>query len=182
MDEINVFAQRIKEARMKAGLSQAELSRQTGVAPATLSSYEITNSTKRPTIEKVVLIAKALNVSVDWLCGLKDSPEIEPEQAPLSVDVELLLRVIAEYVTHPYKNGTKIELYDYRRSDQCLKLTNPFVYDFVEKTQQMKMLKDDGVIAPDVFEGCIEQLILKTAEKIEKDKDLVAVDDDDLPF
>lgn len=71
MDEINVFAQRLKETRIKAGLSQAELSRQTGIAPATLSSYEVTDSSKKPTMEKVILIAKALNVSLDWLCGIE---------------------------------------------------------------------------------------------------------------
>lgn len=71
MDEKNIFAVRMKEARQKADISQAELSRRTGIAPATLSSYESTENPKNPTIDKVILIAKALNVSIDWLCGLE---------------------------------------------------------------------------------------------------------------
>lgn len=80
MDEKNIFAVRMKEARQKADISQAELSRRTGIAPATLSSYEVTENPKNPTLDKVIAIAKALNVSIDWLCGLesniKDSKEV----------------------------------------------------------------------------------------------------------
>ena len=72
MDEKNIFAIRMKEARQKADISQAELSRRTGIAPATLSSYESAENPKNPTIDKVILIAKALNVSIDWLCGLEN--------------------------------------------------------------------------------------------------------------
>lgn len=72
MDEKNIFAVRIKEARQKNDISQAELSRRTGIAPATLSSYEIAENPKNPPIDKVIAIAKALNVSIDWLCGLEN--------------------------------------------------------------------------------------------------------------
>ena len=75
MDEKNIFSIRMKEARQKADLSQAELSRRTRIAPATLSSYESMENPKNPTIDKVILIAKALNVSIDWLCGLEEKPK-----------------------------------------------------------------------------------------------------------
>lgn len=72
MDEKNIFAVRMKEARQKADISQAELSRRTGIAPATLSSYEVTENPKNPTLDKVIAIARALEVSIDWLCGLEN--------------------------------------------------------------------------------------------------------------
>ena len=68
----DTFSERLIFSRQKAYISQAELSRRTGIAPATLSSYESTENPKNPTIDKVILIAKALNVSIDWLCGLSD--------------------------------------------------------------------------------------------------------------
>ena len=79
MSEKNIFAIRMKEARQKADISQAELSRRTGIAPATLSSYESAENPKNPTIDKVILIAKALNVSIDWLCGLESKTKVNEE-------------------------------------------------------------------------------------------------------
>lgn len=66
----NMFARRMRETRIKKGISQAELSRITGIAPATLSSYESEDKPKSPPIDKALTIANALNVSLDWLCGL----------------------------------------------------------------------------------------------------------------
>ena len=174
MDEINIFAQRLKEARMKAGLSQAELSRRTGVAPATLSSYEVTDSSKKPTMEKVILIAKALNVSLDWLCGLTDSPVNEPENNELIIDCELLLRVIAKFATDSPEPSVFVQLFDIEELGEYygkVKVTyaafnNKHITEFVQKIMQLQKLKNDGILVQDVFDGCIEQLILKTSKDI----------------
>lgn len=179
MDEINIFAQRLKEARMKAGFSQAELSRKTGVAPATLSSYEVTDSPKKPTVEKVILIAKALNVSLDWLCGLTDSPVTEPENNELIIDCELLLRVIAKFATDSPEPSVSVKLVDTSRGTYAL-LDNGYITELVQKIRQLQKLKDDSILAQDVFDGCVEQLILKTSKEIEKG--YIPVADDDLPF
>lgn len=72
MDNKNIFAERMKEARLKADLSQAELSRRTKISAATLSTYESTENPKNPPIDKAIAIAQELNVSLDWLCGLND--------------------------------------------------------------------------------------------------------------
>lgn len=64
------FAERMKEARNKAGFSQAELSRRTKISAATLSTYESNKEPKNPPIDKATSIAQELNVSLDWLCGL----------------------------------------------------------------------------------------------------------------
>lgn len=70
MENKNIFAERMREARLKADLSQAELSRRTKIAAATLSTYESTDNPKNPPIDKAIAIAQELNVSLDWLCGL----------------------------------------------------------------------------------------------------------------
>lgn len=75
MDNTNIFAERMREARTKAGFSQAELSRKTNISAATLSTYESNKEPKNPPIDKAVAIARELNVSLDWLCGLKSDTD-----------------------------------------------------------------------------------------------------------
>lgn len=75
MEIKKTFAERLKDARIKANISQSELSKITGISPATLSSYESENKPKSPPIDKATTIAKALNASLDWLCGLEYSEE-----------------------------------------------------------------------------------------------------------
>lgn len=70
MENNKIFAERMRESRLKADLSQAELSRRTKIAAATLSTYESTDNPKNPTIDKAIAIAQELNVSLDWMCGL----------------------------------------------------------------------------------------------------------------
>lgn len=111
MEEKNIFAIRMKEARQKNDISQAELSRRTGIAPATLSSYEIAENPKNPPIDKVIAIAKALNVSIDWLCGLEN--EIK-ENEDISFD-----EMMKAFMLISSLNTVKIEFqkkYDY---DEC---------------------------------------------------------------
>lgn len=90
MNENNIFAMRMKEARLKNEISQAELSRITGIAPATLSSYE---KGKNPTIDKALNIANALGVSLDWICG-NDIEENEPEKIQFSEIAKMLIFIL----------------------------------------------------------------------------------------
>ena len=69
---------RIRKARERYGMSQAELARRVKVSKQTM--YEIErNKTLDPGILKVLAIAKILRVSVDALVGLKDKDsELKP--------------------------------------------------------------------------------------------------------
>lgn len=66
-----IFAQRLKEARTAAKLTQAELCKISGVTAATISAYESAdgNKGKNPSLDNALKLAQALNVSLDWLCG-----------------------------------------------------------------------------------------------------------------
>lgn len=66
-----LFAQRVAELRKERGETQAEFSQRTGVRQQTISGYE--NGKVSPTLDAVIQIAKACDVSVDWLCGLSDT-------------------------------------------------------------------------------------------------------------
>lgn len=58
---------RIKEARLKAKLSQTELADLIGVAQNTLSAYEA--GRRIPTLKKMDELAKHLDVKTSWLRG-----------------------------------------------------------------------------------------------------------------
>jgi transcriptional regulator with XRE-family HTH domain len=62
---------RIRKARERYGMSQAELARRIKISKQAMYQIE-TNKTPDPGVLKVKAIANALKVSVDYLVGLKD--------------------------------------------------------------------------------------------------------------
>ena len=72
--ELSSFARRMREARVQKGIKQNQLADETGLTPQTISLYEkATEGGKggQPTLKNAVAIAKALGVSLDWLCELE---------------------------------------------------------------------------------------------------------------
>lgn len=65
-----LIGQRILNARVKAGLSQKELSRETGLSQPNISLYE--HGKQKPTVTALYCISKVCNVSCDYLLGLSD--------------------------------------------------------------------------------------------------------------
>lgn len=66
------FNENLKEARIKSGLSQKEVSENIGVAKSTYSLYESGN--REPNVNAIKKIADVLNVSVDTLLGIDEEP------------------------------------------------------------------------------------------------------------
>ena len=62
-----MIASRIKLARLNKSLSQGQLGELIGVSDATICNYE--KGSRKPSIEKIVAIANALNVTIDYLLG-----------------------------------------------------------------------------------------------------------------
>lgn len=69
-----IFAERLKLTLKLAGLTALDLSAMTGISNSTISTY--IRMARTPSIWRVVEIAKALDVSVDWLCGLTEDPTL----------------------------------------------------------------------------------------------------------
>lgn len=63
----NVF----KELREKNGLSQAEMSRRTGISQQALSHMEV--SGRLPSADNLLKIANIFNVSADFLLGVEET-------------------------------------------------------------------------------------------------------------
>jgi transcriptional regulator with XRE-family HTH domain len=81
------FSNTIRDLLTSRGISQKWLADESGATEPTISRY-VAGKTQ-PEISIVVNIAKALRVSVDYLCGLTDSPT--PRES-LGAENHLLLR------------------------------------------------------------------------------------------
>ncbi len=66
------FNENLKEARLKSGLSQKDLSENIGVAKSTYSLYE--SGKREPNVDTIKKIASALNISADTLLGIDEEP------------------------------------------------------------------------------------------------------------
>jgi transcriptional regulator with XRE-family HTH domain len=71
------ICEKIKALRLKAGMSQTELSRRTGIPQAAISVYE--SKTKSPTALKLSALAKGLGVSIEELIDGIATPMPAPE-------------------------------------------------------------------------------------------------------
>ena len=63
----NIFPQRLKELRLKKGLTQTELGEKVGVKQNTFTNWE--NGKREPSFENLVKLADLFEVSLDWLFG-----------------------------------------------------------------------------------------------------------------
>lgn len=72
MQNLELFAYRVKKLRKQRKLSQKELGDAIGLTPKSISTIE--SGLRTTTIEKLILLAKFFDVSTDYLLGLKDEP------------------------------------------------------------------------------------------------------------
>lgn len=72
-DSAESFAIRLRKAREARGLSQSELARKAGMVPSAIAHFE--GDRRKPSFANARELAKALNVSSDFLLGR--SPSLE---------------------------------------------------------------------------------------------------------
>lgn len=99
------FAERLKELRKQAHLTQVELAKQLGIGQYSYADWE--RGKKKPTQENLVKIAQVLNVSIDYLVG--NSEEITDELD----NIELLFRMNSKGLTDEEKEIFKKELIEF---------------------------------------------------------------------
>lgn len=62
-----MFQKRLKSSRVKKELSQQDMADILGISVRSYQRYEAINGFCIPSVETLVLIADALDVSIDWL-------------------------------------------------------------------------------------------------------------------
>lgn len=70
MDTIKIFAERLKELRQERGIGQIALAKEIGVGKSIVSVWKTEKS--EPTLNSLVKLARFFDVSLDYLCGIKD--------------------------------------------------------------------------------------------------------------
>ena len=76
---MNIFSERLKNALSERGMKQTELSERTGISKSSISEW--LNGRYEAKADKIVLIARALNVNESYLIGLDVPMENEAEQS-----------------------------------------------------------------------------------------------------
>jgi transcriptional regulator with XRE-family HTH domain len=89
-----LIKERLKSARERMGLSQAELAKATGVALRVITKRE--GQSGGVTSDTLVSLARVLQVSVDWLCGLTDEIHGHQQRA-LSDDENRILVALRDF-------------------------------------------------------------------------------------
>ena len=100
-----VFAERLKELRTEAHLTQVELAKKLGIGQSSYADWE--RGKKNPTQENLIKIAQFFNIPLDYLVGNKESKEAELD------NIELLFRMNSKGLTEEEKEIFKKELIEF---------------------------------------------------------------------
>lgn len=66
---MDLFGERLKQARIDRGITQHELAELAGLPRGTVERLEKKRNTAH--LYTAIVLARALNVPLDWLCGLE---------------------------------------------------------------------------------------------------------------
>ena len=99
------FAERLKELRKQAHLTQVELAKRLGIGQSSYADWE--RGKKKPTPENLVKIAQVLSVSIDYLVGNSEEKSDELD------NIELLFRMNSKGMTEEEKEIFKKELIEF---------------------------------------------------------------------
>lgn len=151
----NLFPQRLKEARLNAKLKQTELSKLSGVTAATISAYERADEGKgkNPSLENALKLAQALNVSLDWLCGLA----VNNEKVRISDFLKMLVKLDKEGV---YKSIEEVSAHkDNGKNCRCASITvdHAIISTFLLEWNNIRDLFCKGTINEELYNLWLNQ-------------------------
>ena len=72
---MNNFVSRLNELKASSGSTNKEIADYVGISVRALQFY--LNGSKEPTLSKLISLADYFNVSLDYLTGMSDSPEVQ---------------------------------------------------------------------------------------------------------
>ena len=158
-----IFAERLKEARTAAKLTQSELSKKADVAAATISAYESADGTKgkNPSLDNAQKLANALNVSLDWLSGRVSTNENNTKAFLLcfiqlfeSLDYHEIDKLTGKLKSS--FDGISIEVYKpIFSNNQDKHLLYHFTKDYLEVLPVIRK----GLLPPDIQQTVINKII-----------------------
>ena len=181
-----LFAQRVAELRKERGETQAEFSQRTGVRQQTISGYE--NGKMSPTLDAVIQIAKACDVSVDWLCGLSDTKRNKFTEY---ADVIMALVNIGQATGgNLYLSKVEVDRFDYDGSwveeEIALRIEDEEIQKFLNSWNDILPLVKSKTISDNLYNLWLKDEMRKYKSKTPAAKEQEEweniLSDDDLPF
>ena len=154
----NVFSERIKQARIYAGMTQAELAKESGLSCATISSYE--RGLKAPNVSIAAAIARVLRVSIDWLVGLDDNQT--PQPSTLGDCARIMLDAISTWESQGLID--RIEIGGNAQERLTLKLSDGLLLDFIQDWAKVHEVYTEKVINLEMYEAWVEKRIRELAK------------------
>ena len=149
MDDI--FAQRVKQGRLDAHMTQAELAKESGLSCASISAYE--KGGKTPSVSIAAAIARALRVSLDWLVGLDDNKSPRPRTAEDCA--QIMLDAIGTWEIQGLID--RIEIDGSAQEWLTLKLSDGLLLDFIQDWAKVHEMYTEKVIDQEMYEAWIEK-------------------------
>ena len=181
-----IFAQRLSELRKEKNETQAEFSQRTGIRQQTISGYE--NGKISPTLDAAIEIAKACDVSVDWLCGLTDTRRNKFIEY---ADVIMALVNIGQATGgNLYLTKVEVDRYDYDgpwvEEQVALRIEDEEIQKFLKSWNDILPLVKSKTISGNLYSLWLKDEMRKYKTKTPAAKEQEEweniLSDDDLPF
>lgn len=87
-----LLCSRLKELRSSLNLTQKDFAEKIGASTVSVSSYE--TGVKTPSLDMLLTISETFNISIDWLCGISDTPNRAGDIKTYSELISLLLSIL----------------------------------------------------------------------------------------
>lgn len=159
----NTLSDRLKEVRQNAKLNQKAFANIINTNQSTLSAYE--NGDRTPPIETLIMISKAFNVSLDWLCGLNDNIYPEGELSTYKQLFHLIIQILSAH--YPVSNEPICKYsVNYPEDYKLCELNMTFSHDikittFFKDWDKIHNLYLDNTIDKDLYTIWLEKKLIE---------------------
>lgn len=148
-----LFSERLKKARADKNMKQSELAQAIGVSAATISSYERSEGTKIPSLDKALVLSDVLGVSLDWLCG-KDSKEVDYTDFDVKMYMTALVIVLSEMSSTVTAKGNEF----------TITIDNDALGGFPQRIENLLKVYHDSTLDTENFKACVDNTIERHAK------------------
>lgn len=163
--DMELFAKRLREARKDKGWTQKTLSEETGISVAMLSAYENPEAKagKNPSLATAYILANALDVPIDWLCGLDDRNTHQ--------NTEIILTSLLSFIfDNPYRTNIKREWRENPNATdsrdgimlcwlEAVVEDSSLMSEFLSKAIELKLIAQKDILTSDMLETLKKNLI-----------------------
>ena len=192
MEELNIFAQRMRETRINKGLKQKELADKVSVTPQTISAYEKAGPDgkgKNPTLENAIAIAKVLDVSLDWLCGVEKDEAVSEYKTfgdivKAIVDISDVTKVeVKEHIEKvSFFDEYEKEFKEREETHPAIIFENDMIEKFVKEWEQIRGLWNAKTIPDRLYRLWLDDKYKELSEDYIDWLDLLSEADDESLF